>query len=243
MFTKRCLSLLIISILLIAGNSKAIVWFDDGLTHQVNYTITDETQIWNNGSNPTTVNLQIGSNIHPYNVSVYENSNLNIYGGYLWCIYGRDTSKINIQGGETAVVSSCENNIVTMSAGLVKDLGSNDYGYLNVTGGIVNNITGQGSSKIEISGGKIKNITAYNNAEIVINGSHFRINDVPVELGYLISPISYGLLTGKLKNGDTLAALLNFTSPSSSIILIPEPSTLVFLYFGYFFLNKTKKYD
>lgn len=265
MFTKKCLMSLVIY-LICFNNAYSIVWFDNGSYNQVNYSITDETQIWNNGTNSTTVNLQTGSNLST--VRVFQTSNLNIYGGSVSSLYGRDYSNININGGSLNYFALYESSVLKMSSGvfsygmeqmnktssMIMDGGTihgqidmYDYSNILMRGGSINSgLNISDFSVAEIRGGNIGGINIYDNGTFIVCGSHFRIDNAYVENGIFTiknySPYSTHSITGKLLNGDYISTTFSFLGYSNAkLILIPEPCTAFVFGSGFLYLLKRNR--
>jgi hypothetical protein len=95
------------------------------------------------------------------------------------------------------------------------------------------------SSSITVSGGTINdNIFANGQGQIILWGADFAVDGTPVGYGTLTSifggDLGYDparILTGTLANGDPIDVLFRL-GDSSSIVLVPEPTTLLLLGFG-----------
>jgi len=256
--------LIIICILLMTiSNTYAIVWFDDGGIYNIDYEINDEVQIWDDEATnlPTTVNILEGGSIQGI-CQVSLNSQLNIYGGTIsGDLSSYDYSKINMSGG---IVSSRmyanDNSNVNISGGEIGYFNTYDNSNVNISGGVTHStISPHGDSQLIISGGEILGtIRIYDDSTVYCNGgifdtdsqwgfwlsergnlflvgSHFRLNDVFCGFGKI--NLTYGQLSGKLKNGDQINVGFHVDNPTdfADVITIPEMPTLLHTipYYGF----------
>jgi len=218
----------------------------------------------------TTFNLLSGGSITgTYELEGYEDGHINISGGMLnddllaWnnchvdffggvigaSLAANDNSQVVFSSGATAnVLSARDNSQVTFSGGtIVYNLLAFNDSRVTISGGLISGTNEtlwvHGNSKTIVSGGTIAgNITLQNQSCIEFIGTDFAIDGIPFGYGeYDVNSISgnYGTLTGTLSNGDYLNNKLVFYD-DSSIILVPEPYTLLLLGFGTVMLRKKR---
>jgi hypothetical protein len=212
---------LVAAVLLMAtGQGFGWTYFNDGGTHNINYTINDRVQVQNEASGmPTTVNLLEGGRFGGPSTIVLQDSRLNIFGWSAWRVAAGDNGQVTMSSGSIADWFSASGNAqIIMSGGtVVGDLQA--WGWDN--------------SQVTMSGGSVSGaLQAFDGGHITIVGSNFAVDGSPVGFGqYFASDFGGGVLTGTLDSG----ALLNnsfYISTDASITLIPEPATLLLLGLG-----------
>lgn len=213
------------------------VVFDDGQIHNIDYEINDEVFV--DLAAPemyTTVNLLPGGNIY-YCLEAYNNSRVNIYGGRIGEALGADdSSQINISGGSIQYLDAEDSSEVTISGGFIEqNLYSIESSHVTVTGGSIG---------YEIIAG-IPTHPHYGHyfdeSIITFVGSNFAINGQSVNYGWysVFDYPSGGILTGTLANEVTLNNPF-FVREGSSIVLVPEPATILLLGLGAMMLRKKR---
>jgi len=210
-----------------------------------------------------------GSDYWPNNLKGYEDSHINISGGtliytlYAWdncqvnfsegmiigCISAHDNSQVVLSGGATTNgINASGNSHVTVSGGSTSYLIADYDSRVSISGGSISNAIADMSlwthrnSKTIISGGTMKGIICLQDISCIeFIGTDFAIDGSPFGYGKFNPPISgYGcVLTGTLANGDYLDNKLVFYD-GSSIILTPEPATLLLLGLGSVMLRRKR---
>lgn len=107
-----------------------------------------------------------------------------------------------------------------------------DYSRGEVSGGIVGEdpFVVNDYSRLTITGGAFgEALLCYDNSQVVIYGSDFKIDDVPVDYGAVTA--ASGVLTGELLAGGQIDSRLSING-AASVVLVPEPATLVLLCVG-----------
>jgi len=248
-------SLMIVILIYCFGFSKVQateIIYNDGIIHTINHEIhTDFLRIYNNSQNePTAVNLVTNGLIGGY-LYAYDNSLINISGGLIQSSLSiSDDAILTMSGGSVVhdlVVQDftdyCRATILEGSIG--DDLKVSGHNVvLTMSGGSVwGDLETDYHSDTYISGGFIDG-TIYANlgSTITISGSDFKINGSPV-YGEIYNPPNYspihGTLTGRLDSGESLNNDF-YIYPNSSIVLIPEPATLLLLGLGMVMLRKKR---
>ncbi len=146
-------------------------------------------------------------------------------------------------GGNLSVQDTCQ---LTMSGGTIGGwLGSMQNSKVTMSGGSVGeNLNASHNGQVRWIGGTVgTDLTVTANGQLIIDGFDFAINGVSVDYGEItsISGGTYvGLLTGTLANSDIInnQFIINDTS---SIILTPEPSTLLLLGLGAVMLRRKRR--
>ena len=222
---------LMVAVLVIAA-SQGFGWtyFNDGGTHNIDYSIGDNVQVQNGASGmPTTVNVLNGGSIGGVRLMALEDS------------------RVNISGGSVSRIAAGDNSQVTMSSGSVGDyFAASGNAQITMSGGTVGGSLqawGWDNSQVTMSGGLVSGgLQAFDGGHITIVGTNFTVDGSPVSFGrYFASDFveGSGVLTGILNSG----ALLNnpfYISTDASITLVPEPATLFLLGLGGLVLRKRK---
>jgi hypothetical protein len=221
------------------------VIFDDGQLHEVSYVINDDVRVKDNIHEATSLKLITWGVI---------NGSLEVH----------DTSKITISGGQvTQYLRAYGSSQITLSEGKIgMQFFAEGWSSVIMSGGLIDDVmTIQGNSKVTISGGKISQwVTTDNTSNLTVSGglfagsshdfyvgyqsvvtfigSDFAINGNSVAYGqYYASDFAGGTLTGTLANGDMLNSGFNIYD-NASIVLTPEPATLLLLGLGAVILRK-----
>jgi hypothetical protein len=187
--------------------------FDDGQVHTIDYA-TVSVNIFDGPNLPpdvTTVNLVDGGEVS--DVEVHEHSEFRMFGGTIEeDIEVYDDARVVISGGSVdEELQTFGNARVTVSGG---NLGGE--------------IEADGHSEITITGGTLEfHMSASGDSRIFILGTDFSIDGSPVDYGP-IPAVPIGELTGILQNGDPLFTMF-MIGDNGSIILLPEPATVVLL--------------
>jgi hypothetical protein len=207
----------------VTGQGFGEVHFNDGGTHNINYTINEKVRVTNGVlGEPTTINVLNGGNISapPAALSVSHDSKINISGGSVGSLGATDNSRVTMSSGsvESHYFAASGNALIIMSGGTV--------------GG---QLQTWGNGQVILSGGVVmSNLSAFDSGQITIVGSNFAIDGIPVDFGqYFASDFAggQGILTGMLFSGDLLNNSF-YISTDASITLIPEPASLLLLSLG-----------
>jgi hypothetical protein len=180
------------------GQGFGYIEFNDGDTHNINYVINESVLVDNQSPNTqTTVNLiprgYISSTLQGYN-----NSNINMDGGYVDYLYAFDSSHITVSSGtlghleaygnseseiygSLAHLNAYGNSQITMLSGTMLYLHVYDNSHFSMSGGVLpygqfqgDQVSGvlwaYGSSQITISGGSIYGLRADGSSTITMSG-------------------------------------------------------------------------
>ena len=244
-------SVALVVLYFVLPNAVAGVLFCDGQTYNIDSVINDTVWVENSASGePTTVNLLPGGSIIE-TLRAYENSIVTISGGNIGVdLYAHDNSIINIS--DVSIdrhLYACQNSNVSVSGGTIDGIYANNNSIVTISGGNIGTI-GTGlytyeNAIISVSGGMIGGtiFAGYNQigeSVIIFDGSDFAINGTSVAYGIFDTGGEnsvHGTLTGTLANGGYLDNEF-YIYADSSIILIPEPTTLLLLGLGAVMLRR-----
>jgi len=243
----------------VSANVGAVVVFDDGGTYDIDYEINDDISAdYQAPGMQTTVNWLDGASTN-HLLDAYENSNVNVSGGIIggW-LTAHDSSQIHISGGTlnnflriydssrvyisdgvlnqssfgSGYVTVYDNSQFTISGGSINgDLHVGNSSQAIVSGGTIGeDISTVLDGQVTISGGSIRGgLQANHNSQITIEGTDFTIDSFGVSYGEIF-PTS-GTLGGILASGDPINNYFEIRD-SASIVLTPEPTTLLLLGLG-----------
>jgi len=193
--------------------ASATVMFDDGVTHEIDYEISDD--VWVDYLAPathTTVKLVSGSRlIAPHALKIYEDgradfcdgsmmdheswlfaynrSSVAVSGGDLSYFEMHDDSQIEVSGGSiTGCVELLGRSKADISAGLINHLFAYENSQNYISGGVITYTRFFGNSQVDIAGGSIVHeLVVTDGAIMTIYGSGFAIDGQPVAYGELTS--------------------------------------------------------
>ncbi len=246
---RRRMEILAAAVVLFAGASPvmAVIEFKDGLTHDINYQIDDYVLVDDRSPGMgTTINILEGGSITTnHGLAGYEDSIINIVGGAIYGLHVFDSTRVTVSGGAMDSLQIFDTSRVTVSGGSISaNLSANGSSQVAVSGGSI----GGGlyvfdSTRVTVSGGQIgRDIFAGwdtgDNNQLTFFGWRFAVNGVPFGYGELTS--IYGgtpydeparRLTGILASGEPLDNDF-YIGGNASIVLVPEPATLLLLGIG-----------
>jgi len=250
MKTLRTISFVAVVLFLGACPALGALEFNDGLTHNIDYSISGSVWVdWQTPAMYTTVNLLPGGSISsPYMLKGFEYSRINILGGSVYDLVSRGSSQVNMSGGSIGChLYSSDSSQVNISGGSIGSyLYICDSSQADISGGEIGSYFWiYDSSQVNISGGTIRGpLWPSDNSIIRIFGSDFAVDGQPAGYGeltnifggaYYEDPTRY--LTGTLASGDLIYVPFNI-GQDARIILIPEPATMALLGIGLLFLRK-----
>jgi len=267
---KNVTCLIAVILVMAASQSFGYVEFKDGGTHNINYTINDTVEVDSQSPGmQTTVNLIADGLItYPARVHGYYDSRINISGGTMGAyLFAYDRCQVTISSGAVSNYLSADNNSkVTMTGGVVNIFYAHDCSQINWSGGSVKALFAYHSSQVSMTGGTTASLSASNDSrviisggtlsnhllvddrgKVIISGSNFAIDGTPVGfteiksiLGGYHAKDRIRTLTGTLANGDIINTQFQIGN-TASIVLIPEPCTLLLLGLGGFCIRRRFK--
>jgi len=234
--------------------AEATVIFDDGSFHTIHYTIADHVVVADSYLfEPTKVALVSDGLIDEY-LYAYDSSQVTMSGGYIGDqLLAYHTSQITISGGSIHwSLYAYDSSQVTMSGGSMGVLEAWDSSEVSITGGSIDYyLYARDSSQLTLSGGEIKGgglgLIAEYEGILTIQGSDFAVDGEDFGYGELNSILGGGYydepirhLTGTLESGDFLDNDFRI-GYDASIVLVPEPATLLLLGLGAVMLRRKTK--
>lgn len=248
---KRKVIFVVLMILVRCSQLCQAIIYDDGQTHDIYEAL--------GGSGPEVMNDFFGAattmNFHPGGASgtslmAYDDSVINVLGGTInGHLIGYHNSSITISSGTVTGYLDTNNysNAIVSGGTFDYDVHARDYSNITISGGVIErSLFANEHGDIIMSGGTIGSIiyagTSYENSTSTITfmGSNFAINGISVGYGEFDSGGTgqrHGILTGNLSNGGLLNNEFYIYS-GSSIVLIPEPATLLLLGLGGLLIKK-----
>jgi len=271
MKNSRTICFVAVVLCLGACRAIGVVEFKDGLTHDIDYIIADTVRVDEEAMLMyTTVNLLDGGRIRD-NLEAFEDSVINILGGSIDNrFFSSDYSQVNISGGSIGMhIASGDFSQVNISGGSINhcfesysysnvgisggEIGDRlfSYGFSRVTisgGAIGDALIAMDFSQVDISGGAIGGLLDLHDRSVIqIFGSDFAVDGQSVDYGELTSILGgycgdepWRRLTGTLASGEPINNDFRI-GHYGSIVLIPEPATIVLLGLGALALSKRRK--
>jgi hypothetical protein len=259
---KMTICLVVAVLVMVSGQGFATIHFNDGGTHNIDYTVNDNIYVdYQAPGMQTTVNLLSGGVQNGYNMYGYNNSRINVSGGQInssgesfdypytsLSIY--DSSQLTMSSGGVGKMYALNNSQITMSGGWVSILRAYGSSQIAISGGVMTELLASNNSQITISGGRFVSsqcdLIAVGNSQIIIEGSNFTYNDSPVGFEPFTSSNfnsnshdQWNILRGTYANGDAFAANI-LVWDSASIVLVPEPATLLLFGLGAVVLRRKR---
>ena len=217
---------------------------NDGQIHNIDYAINDSVEVRNGGfcDRVTTINLLPNGSISGV-LYTYDDSWINVSGGSIGDhLDAGGNSQVTVTGGTIeGYLNVVSGSRLDVSGGSIGDnLFAHNNSQGTVTGGSIGGaLYGCENIQVTVTGGSISGVIyagvySYSDAVITFEGSDFAIDGINVDYGEFDTAgqdLIQGTLTGTLASGD----LLNndfYIHGNSSIVLVPEPATLILLGLG-----------
>ena len=221
------------------GAARAEVIIDTDTT--LDYDVSDSVRVIAGASPPTTVQfLEPGDadNMTVYDDSIvnmtagyiggylegYDSATLNVSDGFFGLgLKAHDQSTLNVSGGGTELLYVYDESVTDFSGGYYELVKVRDSAHMDIRGNAkMDMLSASGTSTMDIFGGDLSWPEASGSSVITIHGTDFNYP-------YGEIPDVSGVLTGTLANGDLIDGLPFHIYDDASIVLVPEPSTLVLL--------------
>lgn len=242
----------------ISARVSAIVCFDDGYVHDIDYEVNDDLYVCDDlAGTPTTVNIISGGAVSDslctygnslitiaggligYRVDLWDSSHLTLFEGSIgaW-VNASGNSRFNMDGGYIAdYLTVGHNSNVSISDGYIGEgLMARENSIVSITGGSLGTyLWASDNSQIIIRGGWVGNrLDVYSNSRVLIYGTDFN-------LGFGKIAETAGRLTGTLESGELINLEFYCPDANASITLVPEPTTLLFLSLGAVLLRRKNR--
>jgi hypothetical protein len=228
------------------NRAEAILFFNDGGEHIIDYTVTEPVYVDQDSPGVgTEVDLLDGGLIQAW-LNAYEDSRVNILGGRVnTSVWAYDRSNVAIVGGEIGgPILAWDTVVIDISGGTLGSwVQTFDDVQATISGGQISLfVEAWDYSRVTISGGTIGGrIAAIRNGLITLVGEDFTVNGTPVDYGDFASAYgTTGVITGILKNGDVLNNSFALVHPGADITFIPEPGTILLVGMGGLLLRKRR---
>ena len=168
-------------------------------------------------------------------------STANFFGGSVTYLTPYSSSTANVFGGSPNYLRIFEYGIANVYGGNFYHIWTIDSSTANVSGGSANELVTHNSSTTNISGGSVSQLYACDSSTVRFYGQDFSLGsglslDGTINGWWRLS--GTGALSGKWMNGTPWTT--NIMKNSSTILLIPEPATLLLLGLGGFMLRKRR---
>ncbi len=207
-----------VALSLVSSKACGSIVYDFGGEHDIDFVVADSLVIADHSSGAATIVNLLDAGRPRHHTEVH------------------GSSVFNIVGGRTSdTVMAYSNSHVSLSSGSIAyDLAGYHSSSLAVSGGgIFRNLVVYDNNQTFITGGSIGGILdAYDESVITIEGTGFN---------YAFGTIrnSTGILTGTLVNGDPINNRF-YVHNSASIVITPEPCTLLLFGLGVMLLRRKK---
>jgi hypothetical protein len=189
-------------------------------------------------------------------------------GGYIFygALFAFDNSEVSVAGYIANYLEASGNSSITLSPDYIGYAWSRGYAHMTMSGGTVgqnliatenssihvyggsiwSNLYARDGSEVTISGGSINgdifagNSSGSHNSTVTIEGSDFYINGSPVTYGtYTAFDYASGHIAGTIGAGSLDNTF--YIYDDASIVLVPEPTTLLLLGLGALALFRRKR--
>lgn len=237
---------ILVVMVLLCGTSitKGTTYFDDGGIHDV-YSEIAAAEIQDNfWDEPTTVNLQSTGKIGT--LTAWDNSQFNIYGGTITHLSILDESQANLYYGtiEWSVYVRNDSQMTIYDGTIGGYLYGKENSIIDISGGSISeSVTAEDNSQITISGGTVDSLLGIEstNALVSIIGYDFILDGHSVygEIMNTSNEVKSGHVTGTYFGGASIDLDIQM-QPNTSIMFIPEPSTLLLLGIGAVMLRRKR---
>ena len=166
-------------------------------------------------------------------LQAYDKACLKLSSGNVAVIESYDTTRVEIIGGTFNKLSIYDNSTATLSGGGLSDwLNVWNKSNLNIIGG---SIGGRGlrvwnTANVNIYGGNVWTVHAFQSATITFWATDFFLGEGLSLNGNEL--VGIGLLSGQWLDGTEWTTEIRWNDDTATILLIPEPATLLLLSLG-----------
>lgn len=243
-----------LAVILIAGQANAIVNFNDGGNHIIDYVINDEVFVdYDTPAAGTQINIISGGWLTS-GLEAYGISRITINGGNIDRVLMGNDSHLTMYSGITANIGAGLNSKIEIYGGeITKGIDIFDDSSAIINGGTIGGIGAHDSRQVMISGGTfLESIGSTGNGLITLIGNDFQVNGHNVSYGDRAStwatpgidpyghPWITGTVTGILESREVINNSFIFYQ-NGDITFIPEPATLIVLLSGAVLIRNRKR--
>jgi hypothetical protein len=250
---KKVIITIGLMVLLVGGQAEAVVNFNDGGYHVIDYIINDSVKVdYNTPGAGTQIDILSGGWLQ-YGLEAYGTSNVSINGGRVDSPFATwNNSRTVMYSGIVDRIAVNINSELEIHGGeITGGIGISNNSSAIVTGGTIGEI-GIGGL-LTMSGGTIlEGIGASGNGLVTLIGTDFQVNGHNVSYGDQAStwatpgidpwghPWLTGTVTGILESSDVINNSFTFYQ-NGNITFIPEPATLFFFLAGSVIIRHKKR--
>lgn len=185
----------------------------------------------------STANISSG---YVSSLAAWNSSTVDISGGTVRDLSPSDYSKINISGGSITENFNIFNfSTVDISGGSISYfLGARNSSAVNISGGSVSYLYTEDNGDVDISGGSVSSLYAIDSSVVSFHGRNFSISGGLVLDGERV--LGLGILSGEWMDGTPWAVDILQNESSVTILVVPEPGTLLLLGIGAVMLRRRR---
>jgi hypothetical protein len=164
-------------------------------------------------------------------LNAYDTSSMIISGGGIQSLKSQDASSVDISGGVVNRMNTSNTSSMIISGGTFDILYTYDVSNVDISGGNFNDLFVYNTSNVDISGGGIENyLKVYGTSSVTFHGYDFRVTGGLRLEGDRV--LGTGALTGRWFDKTPWIVNVSRNDASATILVVPEPSTLVLLAMG-----------
>lgn len=167
-------------------------------------------------------------------LDAYNTSSVNLLpegtGGGIEHLYAHNTSSVDISGAIIGYLDALDTSSVNISGGRVNYLDAYSTSSVDISGGTVSYLYAEYTSSVDISGGRVGNLQANHTSTTTFYGQDFALGDGLWLDGNQL--MGTGILAGEWSNGVSWTTEIMNHDTTATILLIPEPATLLLLGLG-----------
>jgi hypothetical protein len=171
-------------------------------------------------------------------------STMNISGGGVQWLETRNSSVVQMSGGSVNWLDASNSTMAQLTGGSVYRLNARDTSMVNIYDGSVYYLSAFDTSTVNIFGGLIENIGTGDSgnisyATITIVGKNFELGDGLTLVGDELFGV--GRLSGQWLDGTSWQTYIALNRTTATILLIPEPATVLLLGLGGLALRRKQR--
>jgi hypothetical protein len=176
-------------------------------------------------------------------LDAYNTSSVNLLpegtGGGIEHLYAHNSSSVDISGAIIGYLDALDTSSVNISGGRVNYLDAYSTSNVNISGGIVSYLYAEYTSSVNISGGRMRNFQANDTSTTTFYGQDFILGEGLWLDGNQL--MGTGILTGEWVDGTIWTTEIMNHDATATILLIPEPASILLLSLGGFLAIRKKR--